>query len=134
MHIMQELPTNKPNFLFKNTQDFIQTTHIGPQEPIVFINNINLHLNCLDSVKDDFKWSHHSHIMLFFSHMMVYAYRTSEIFFAKKPLQFFFQENHYFKDELTRPIINTNLFYNSQKCSMLKIIEFYSFMHSTFYS
>ena len=58
MHIMQELPTNKPNFLFfKNTQDFNQTTHLGPQEPIGFIDNIILHFNCLGSVKDVFKWS-----------------------------------------------------------------------------
>ena len=89
MHIMSELPTNKLNFLFKNTQYFNQTTYIGPQEPIVFIDNINLHLNCLGSVKDVFKWLHHSHIMLFFSHMMVYAYQTSEIFFAKEATSIF---------------------------------------------
>ena len=62
MNIIQELPTNKPNFFFKGTQDFNQTTHVWPQEPIVFIDNINLHLNCLGSVKDVFKWSHHGHI------------------------------------------------------------------------
>ena len=57
MHIMEELPTNKSNFLFKNKQDFNQTTHVGPQEPIVFIDNINLHLNCLGSVNDLFNFS-----------------------------------------------------------------------------
>ena len=82
MHIMWELPTNKPNFLFKNAEDLNQITHIGPQEPIVFIDIINLHLNGLGSVKNVFKWSCHSHITLFFSHMMVYAYQTSEIFLA----------------------------------------------------
>ena len=34
MQIMQELQTNRPNFLFKNAQDFNQTTDVGPQEPI----------------------------------------------------------------------------------------------------
>ena len=28
MQIMQELPTNEPNFPFKHTQDFDQTTHV----------------------------------------------------------------------------------------------------------
>ena len=41
MHIMQELQTNRPNFLFKNIQDFNKTIGVGPQEPIVFIDNIN---------------------------------------------------------------------------------------------
>ena len=57
MHIMWELPTNKPSFLFKNTQDFNQTTDVGPQEPISFIDNINLYFNCLGFVQDDFKRS-----------------------------------------------------------------------------
>ena len=40
MHIMQELPTIKTNFLFENSQDFNQTIHGRPQDPIVFIHNI----------------------------------------------------------------------------------------------
>ena len=65
MHIMQELPTNKTNFLFENTKDFNQTIHGRPQDPIVFIHNISLYFNCLGSVKDVFKWSCHGHIMHF---------------------------------------------------------------------
>ena len=30
MQIMQELPTNKPNFPFKHTEDFNQTRHVVP--------------------------------------------------------------------------------------------------------
>ena len=40
MHIMQELPTIKTNFLFENSQDFNQTTHGRPQYSIFFIHNI----------------------------------------------------------------------------------------------
>ena len=65
MHIMWQLPTNKTNFLFENTQDFNQTTQGRPQDPIVFIHIISLYFNCLGSVKDFFKWSQHSYIMLF---------------------------------------------------------------------
>ena len=65
MHIMQELPTVNTDFLFKNSQDFYQTTHGRPQDPIVFIDNISLYFNCVSSVKYVFKWSHHGHIMPF---------------------------------------------------------------------
>ena len=63
MNIMQELSTNKTNFLLNNKQDFNHTTHGGPQDPIVFIDNISLYFNCLDSVQDVFKWSQNGHIM-----------------------------------------------------------------------
>ena len=52
MHIMQELPTNKTNFLFKNTKDFNQTTYGGPQVPIVFIDNNSLDFHAISSVQD----------------------------------------------------------------------------------
>ena len=65
MHIMQELPTINNDFLFENSQDFNQTTHGKPQDPIVFIDNISLYLNCISSVKCVFKWSCHGHIMPF---------------------------------------------------------------------
>ena len=54
-HIMLELPTNKTDFLFENSQDFNQTTHARPQHPIVFIHNISLYFNCISSVKYVFK-------------------------------------------------------------------------------
>ena len=54
---MGELPTIKTDFLFKNSQDFNQTTHARPQHPIVFIDNISLYFNCISSVKYVFKWS-----------------------------------------------------------------------------
>ena len=47
MQIMQEQPKNKPNFLFKYTEDFNQTTHVAPHEPIVYNNNISFDLNLL---------------------------------------------------------------------------------------
>ena len=76
----------------KNHQDFSQTTHVGPQEPIVFGDNINLYLNCLGSVKNVLKWSCHGHITLFSvtSQCMLIELQN---FFSIKPLQFFFQEN-----------------------------------------
>ena len=88
---MQELPTYKANFLFKNknTQDFNKTTRVVPQEPIVLIDNINLYLNCLGSVKDVLKWSCHTHIMLFSVTLQCMFIRTSEVFFAKKTTSIF---------------------------------------------
>ena len=62
---MLELPTIKTDFLFKNSQDFNQTTHARPQPPIVFIHDISLYFNCISSVKYVFKWSRHSHVMPF---------------------------------------------------------------------
>ena len=62
---MLELQTIKTDFLFKNSQDFNQTTHARPQHPIVFIHNISLYFNCISSVKYLFKWSHHGHVMPF---------------------------------------------------------------------
>ena len=41
MYFMQKLPTNKANFIFKNIEDFNQTTHVGPQDPSVFTDNIS---------------------------------------------------------------------------------------------
>ena len=71
MHIMWELPIIKTNFLFENTKDFNETTHGGPQDPIVFIDSISSYFNCLGSVKDVSKRSHHGHITLFSGHIMV---------------------------------------------------------------
>ena len=48
---MWELPTNKDNFLFKNTQDFNQTAHVGPQELNVFTDNISFHFYAIISIK-----------------------------------------------------------------------------------
>ena len=65
MHNMQELKKIKTDFLFENSQNFNQTTHGRPQDPIVFIHNISLYFNCISFVKYFFKWSGHSHIMPF---------------------------------------------------------------------
>ena len=65
MPIMLELPTIKTDFVFEKSQDFNQTTHARPQDPIVFIHNISLYFNCISSVKYVFKWSCHGHIMPF---------------------------------------------------------------------
>ena len=65
MHIMWELPTIETNFLFENSQDFNQTTHGRPQDPIVFIHKISLYFKFISSVKYVFKWSCHGHIMPF---------------------------------------------------------------------
>ena len=60
---MLDLPTIKTDFLFKNSQDFNQTTHARPQHPTVFIHNISLYFNCISSVKYVFKWSCHGQFM-----------------------------------------------------------------------
>ena len=62
---MLELPTIKTDFLFENSQDFDQTTHARPQQPIVFIDIISLYFNCIGSVKYVFKRSCHRHVMPF---------------------------------------------------------------------
>ena len=62
---MRELQTINTDFLFENSQDFNQTTHGRPQDPIVFFDNISLYIKCISSVKYVFKWSRHGHIMPF---------------------------------------------------------------------
>ena len=51
MYFMWELPTNKPNFIFKKMQDFNQTTHVGPQELNVFTGNISFYFYPIISIK-----------------------------------------------------------------------------------
>ena len=51
MYFMQKLPTNKTNFIFKNMQDFNQTTHVGPQDPNVFTDNISFYFYLIISIK-----------------------------------------------------------------------------------
>ena len=54
-------------------------------------------------------------------------------FFAKKKhLNFYFKKRNHFKNELTRPVINTRFFTTLKSVAMIKIIEFYWFMYSTF--
>ena len=80
MQIMQELQTNRPSFLIKNTHDFNQNRDVGPQEPIVFIDNINLYFNCLSFVQDVFKGSYNGmsqrgvRIQIFFVKMQVFLH------------------------------------------------------------
>ena len=62
---MLDLPTIKTDFLFENSQDFNQTTHARPQDPIVLIDIISLYFNCISSVKYLFKWLRHGHVMPF---------------------------------------------------------------------
>ena len=63
---MLELATIKTDFLFENSQDFDQTTHARPQQPIVFIDIISLYFNCIGSVKYVFKRSCHGHMSCLF--------------------------------------------------------------------
>ena len=124
MHIMQELLTNKANFLFKNTQDFNQTTHAAPHLPIVFIDNIILYFNYLVFLLHVFKRSHHTHITLFLIILQCMIIEPWK-YFCKKNFNFSFKKTPHFKDKLTRPIINTSLFTTLKSVAMFKIIEFY---------
>ena len=56
-HIMQELPTNMPNFLFENLQDFNQTTYVAPHRLSVLFS--------LSSVHDFLKRSYNGHVMVY---------------------------------------------------------------------
>ena len=58
MYFMQELPTNKANFIFKNMQDFNHTTHVGLQDPNVFTDNISLYFYPIIYKKNLMKQSH----------------------------------------------------------------------------
>ena len=57
MQVMQELPINKPYFLFKHTEDFNQSTYIEAYEPIVFNDDLSFYFNSLSSVQDVLKES-----------------------------------------------------------------------------
>ena len=79
-----------------------------------------------------FKRSHIAHIMFIFGHFTVYAYRTSDIFCKKKPLNFYFKTRNHFRDEITKFVMNTRLITTLMIVDMFKIIEFYWFMHFAF--
>ena len=65
MYFMQKLPANKTNFTFKNMQDFNQTTHVGPQDPIVFTDNISFYFYRIISIKKLMKQSRNGTSRLF---------------------------------------------------------------------
>ena len=78
---MQELPTNMANFLFKNTQGFNQTTHVEPEEPIVFIDNISFYFYAIISVKNLMKQSHNGMSQLFQQGLKIfYVLRLNTLF------------------------------------------------------
>ena len=56
---MLELPIIKTDFLFENSQDFDQTAHARPQQPIVFIDIIRISISeiCFQKVMS---WSRHA--------------------------------------------------------------------------
>ena len=51
MHIMWELPTNKPNFLWEHT-GFQSNYTCRTTKPIIFIHNISLYFHPISSVQD----------------------------------------------------------------------------------
>ena len=65
IYFMQKLPTNKVNFIFKNMQDFNQTTHVGPQDPSVFTDNISFYFYPIISIKNLMKQSYNGMSWLF---------------------------------------------------------------------
>ena len=71
-----------------------------------------------------FKGLCNTHIMLFFGHFSVHAYRTSEIFLQTKHLKFYFKKRNHFRDGMTKLVINTRLFTTLKSVAVLKIIEF----------
>ena len=65
MYFMQKLPTTKANFIFKNMQDFNQTTHVQPQDPSVFTDNISFYFYPIIFIKNLMKQSCNSTSQLF---------------------------------------------------------------------
>ena len=63
-----------------------------------------------------FKRSCNAHIMFIFGHFTVYAYRTSDFFFAKKPLEFSFQHKKPFQRWNYWTCYEYQVVYNSQEC------------------
>ena len=121
MHIMQELPTNKTNFLFKNTQDVNLTRHAAPHFPIIFIDNIILYFNYLTFVLHVFKWSCNAHITFFSNTSKCMLIKPQKFLCKKKPWIF-----------ISTLVINTRLFTTLKNVDMFKIIQFYWLMHSAF--
>ena len=58
---MDFFPTNKTKF--RHTEDFNQTTHVAPYEPIVLNDNLS-YFNSLSFVQDVLKGSCHGHIIV----------------------------------------------------------------------
>ena len=48
-----------------------------------------------------------------------------EIFWQKKPLNFYFKTRNHFRDEIIRLVINIRLITTLKNVDMFKIIEFY---------
>ena len=71
------------------------------------------------------KGHRNAHITFIFGHFTVYAFRTSEIFCKKKPLNFYLKTRNHFRDEITRLVINTRLITTLKNVDMFKIMEFY---------
>ena len=74
-----------------------------------------------------FKRSRNANIMFIFGHFTVYAYlayRTSDNFLQKNPLNFHFNTSNHFRDEIIRLVMNTRLFTTLKNVDMFKIIEF----------
>ena len=79
-----------------------------------------------------FKRSRNAHITFIFGHFSVCLLNLG-FFLQKKPLNFYFKTRKYFRDGITRLVINTRLITTLKNVDMFKIIEFYWFMHSAFY-
>ena len=122
---MQELPTNKANFLLKTIQDFNLTKHAAPHLLIVFTDTIILYFNYFAFVLHDFKRSCNTHIMLFFWSLHSVYFLNLRIFLQMKHLKFYFKKRNHFRDGITRLVINTRLFTTLKSVAMLKIIEFF---------
>ena len=63
-----------------------------------------------------FKRSRNAHITFIFGHFTVYAYRTSEFFLQKKPLNFHFNTRNHFQRWNYWTYYEYQVVYNSQEC------------------
>ena len=103
------------------------STKLGMQHHTYLLSLLIISFYILTTLLSCYMFSK-GHVMLFFGHL--YAYQTSEIFLQTKHLKFYFKKRNHFRDGMTRLVINTRLFTTLKIVAMLKIIEFYWFMHS----
>ena len=72
MYFMQKLLTTKANFIFKNMQDFNQTTHIRPQDPSVFTDNISFYFYPIIFIQNLIKQSRNGMSQLFHNGLKIF--------------------------------------------------------------
>ena len=109
------------------------STKLGMQHHIYLLSSLIISFYILTKLLLCYMFSK-GHITLthFFSNTSKCMLIEPWKFFSKKSLEFLFQHKKPFQGWITTLVINTRLFTTLKNVDMLKIIEFYQFMHSAF--